>query len=50
MEMTEAAKEARRKYKREWNRNHPEAVRRHQMTYWARRAARDEQAATENKS
>lgn len=40
--MTEAAKEARRAYKRAWNREHREQVKQHQETYWAKRAAQAE--------
>ena len=36
--MTDAAKEARRKYDREWRKNHPEAVRRYRIRYWERKA------------
>lgn len=42
--MTEAAKEARREYKKAWNRAHPDRVRQHQETYWTKRAARDQAA------
>ena len=38
MKMTDAAKEARRAYKREWARNHPESVRRTQAKYWEKKA------------
>lgn len=37
--MTEEAKEARRKYRREWQRNNPEKVREYQEKYWNKRAA-----------
>lgn len=37
--MTEASKEARRAYKREWARKNPEKVRAAQDRYWQRRAA-----------
>lgn len=37
--MNEAAKEARREYKRQWARSHPEMVRAAQERYWSRRAA-----------
>ena len=36
--MTEAAKEARRAYKREWNRKNPDKVRESQRRYWERKA------------
>ena len=37
--MTEAAKEARRQYKREWNRKNRDKVRESQRRYWERKAA-----------
>ncbi len=37
--MTEAAKEARRAYKREWNRKNPDKVKEAQRRYWEKRAA-----------
>lgn len=37
-QMTEAAKQARREYKRRWAREHPEQIREHQARYWAKRA------------
>lgn len=37
--MTEAAKEARRAYKREWNRANRDRVRASQERYWERKAA-----------
>lgn len=36
--MTEAAKEARRAYKREWNRKNKDRVKAAQMRYWEKRA------------
>ena len=36
--MTEAAKEARRAYKREWNRKNPDKVKEAQRRYWEKRA------------
>ena len=36
--MTEAAKEARNKYKREWRKNNPEKVRAANERYWAKKA------------
>lgn len=36
--MTEAAKEARRAYRREWNKTHKENIKRHQATYWEKKA------------
>lgn len=41
--MDERAKEARRAYKREWNRRNPDKVKQYQTRYWERKAA--EQAA-----
>lgn len=38
--MDEKAKEARRAYKREWNRRNPDKVKEYQARYWARKAAR----------
>lgn len=37
--MTDAAKEARRQYKRQWVKNNPEKVKAAQDRYWAKRAA-----------
>lgn len=37
--MTEQAKEARRAYKREWQRTHPDLVRQQQRRYWEKKAA-----------
>lgn len=51
--MTDAAKEARRQYKRQWAKNNPEKVKAQQDRYWAKRAAQQaeqtnqEQAETE---
>ena len=36
--MNEAAKEARRAYKRKWNREHPDKVKQYQANYWNRKA------------
>ena len=44
--MTEAAKQARREYKREWNRRNADKVREAQARYWekkAQQAAQDQQ-------
>lgn len=38
--MTEAAKEARREYKRQWNARNKDKVREAQARYWERKAAR----------
>jgi len=43
MAMSEAAKEARREYKRRWNRSNPDKVAQHQRTYWERKAAKEQQ-------
>lgn len=45
--MDEKALEARRAYKREWQRNNPEKVKAQQERYWAKKAARKEQEATQ---
>lgn len=37
--MTEAAKEARRAYKRQWAQQHPDKVKQHQTRYWEKKAA-----------
>lgn len=37
--MTEQAKEARREYKRRWNRENPDKVKAAQARYWAKKAA-----------
>ena len=37
--LSEAAKEARRAYKRRWNRENPEKVKAQQERYWAKKAA-----------
>ena len=36
--MTEQAKQARRKYKNEWNRKNRDRVKRYQENYWSRKA------------
>lgn len=41
--MTEQAKQARREYKREWNRKNRDRVKAAQARYWERRAARSAQ-------
>lgn len=45
--LSEAAKEARRAYKREWARNNPEKVRAAQQRYWQKRADKMQEAATQ---
>ena len=42
--MTEAAKEARRAYKRAWNRANPEKVKAYQANYWNKKAQEQAQA------
>lgn len=44
--MTEAAKEARRQYKREWNRKNKDKVRESQRRYWERKAAAQQETDT----
>lgn len=36
--MTEAAKEARRQYRREWNKAHKDNIKRYQARYWEKKA------------
>ncbi len=38
--MTDEAREARRAYKREWNRRNPDKVKAAQARYWERQAAK----------
>lgn len=38
MEMTKEAQEARREYLREWRRSHKDNVRKHNQTYWEKKA------------
>lgn len=38
-QMTEAAKEARRAYKRQWARDNPDKIRAQQQRYWQKKAA-----------
>ena len=42
--MTDKAKEARRAYKRKWQRENPEKVKRYQENYWRKKAEQAEQA------
>ncbi len=42
--MNEAAKEARRAYRREWQRKNPDKVRAYQERYWSRKAAEKQQS------
>jgi len=46
--MTEQAKEARRAYKREWNRANKDKVKAAQARYWARRAERMKQQGAQS--
>lgn len=50
MSMTEAAKEARRAYKREWNRRNPEKVRAAQERYWMRKAQQAQETQGERQT
>ena len=43
--MTDAAKEARRAYKRQWARDNPDKIRAQQDRYWSKRAEAAAQAA-----
>ena len=45
MEMTKAAQEARREYLREWRRSHKDNVKRHNQTYWEKKAREAAKAA-----
>lgn len=45
--MTEKAKEARRAYKREWNRRNRDKVRQAQERYWNRRAEKTQEQKTD---
>lgn len=50
MSMSEAAKEARRAYKREWNRRNPEKVRAAQERYWNRKAQQAQETQGEHQT
>ena len=43
-EQIEAAKEARRKYKRAWAKRNPDKIRAQQLRYWTKRAQREQGA------
>lgn len=45
--MTEAAKQARREYKRAWNRANPDKVKKYQAEYWQRKAEEKRTDATQ---
>lgn len=47
LKITDAAREARRRYKREWCKNNPDKVRAAQERYWERKAAEAEKAIKE---
>lgn len=48
--MTDAAKEARRAYKRKWARENPDKIRAQQERYWSKRAEADAAAAAQNEA
>lgn len=48
--MTEQAKEARRAYKREWNRRNADKVKEAQARYWERKAQEAAQAQREGQT
>jgi len=49
--MTQSAAEARRRYQRAWRKANPDKIKRHQETYWERKAAQaDLQGAKEGES
>lgn len=50
MAMTEAAKEARRAYRREWNRRNPDKVKAAQERYWNKRAQDQDQQAQQTET
>ena len=50
MNIDEAAKEARRAYKREWARKNPDKVKAQQERYWAKKAAQQKKTANESTS
>jgi len=45
--MSEAAKQARRDYKRKWNAENKDKVKQYQRTYWERKADSDRQKTAE---
>lgn len=47
MPMSEAAKQARRDYKRKWNAENKDKVKQYQRTYWERKADSDRQKSAE---
>lgn len=48
--MTDAAKEARRAYKRKWARENPDKIRAQQERYWSKRAEADAAAAAQKEA
>ena len=48
--MTDAAKEARRAYKRKWARENPDKIRAQQERYWSKRAEADAAAAAQKET
>lgn len=48
--MTDAAKEARRAYKRAWNRANPERVKQYNENYWNKKAEQQAGAAQAGRS
>ena len=44
--MTEQAAEARRIYKRQWAKSHPDKIREQQRKYWEKKAAKAAEAAS----
>lgn len=46
--MTETAKEAARRYKREWYAKNPQKRREYQERYWTKKAAQERQKAAES--
>lgn len=47
--MTEQAKEARRAYKREWNRKNKDRVKSYQEKYWTKKAQKQEQPTNDTR-
>lgn len=47
MAMTEEAREARRAYKRNWQRSNPTKCKEYQERYWAKKAAQNAQEVAE---
>lgn len=49
MTMSEAAKQARRNYLREWRKKNADKVKRQQISYWERKAAESKPETEESK-